>query len=192
MLNLQAASLGDYQHRTRPPDWRPTSIEWAPHAMGASSLPHWLYCKPALKTSAKKTYDHPACPPRNGLTSSPHQRFVASDPLQGQQLLVCVHVMTAENSGVSTWMSRTFDIPHAYKIFVSLKRKKKKRNWSSYSFSHLFFVNLRKNTTVSQIPHFYLRVTYPGTFNGVYLFFLCRWQGTMTISTPSRQFWNRA
>jgi hypothetical protein len=116
------------------------------------SLPHWLYHKPVLKTSAKKTYDHsacpphngrfkptspvvsqtgaqsfrkedlqasnaspthltfsakktydhPACPPRNGLASSQHQRFVSSGPSQGQQLLACVHVMTAENSGVST------------------------------------------------------------------------------------------
>jgi hypothetical protein len=33
--------------------------------MGASSLPHRLCCKPAHKTSAKKTYDHPACPPCN-------------------------------------------------------------------------------------------------------------------------------
>jgi hypothetical protein len=97
-LNLQAAPLGDYQHRTRPLHWRPTGIERAPqamgtsayltgciakrcskcqqtrpttiqcvpHATGASSLPHQSYRKPALKTSAKKTYDHPACPPRNG------------------------------------------------------------------------------------------------------------------------------
>jgi hypothetical protein len=65
-LNLQAAPLGDYQHRTRPPHWRPTSIEWAPHAMGASTLPHRSYHKLVLKTSAKKTYDHPVCPPRNG------------------------------------------------------------------------------------------------------------------------------
>jgi hypothetical protein len=118
---------------------------------GRFSLPHQLYRKPALKTSAekthahpacpprngllkptspvvsqagaqnvsredlrtssvspmqralsaKKTYDHPACPPRNGLASSPYQRFVVSGPFQGQQLPACVHVMTAENSGVS-------------------------------------------------------------------------------------------
>jgi hypothetical protein len=111
-LNLQAAPLGDYQHRTRPPHWRPTSIKRALHAMGASSLPHPLHRKPALKMSAKKTYDHPACPPCNGCASSPHQRFVASSPFQGQQLPACVHVMTEENSGVSTWVSRTFDIPH--------------------------------------------------------------------------------
>jgi hypothetical protein len=54
-----------------------------------------------LALSAKKTYDHPVCPPRNGLTSSPHQRFVSSGPFQGQQLPGCVRVTTAENSGVS-------------------------------------------------------------------------------------------
>jgi hypothetical protein len=80
------------------------------------SLRHRLYHKPALKTSAKKTYDHPACPPRNGLASSPHQRFVASGPFQSQQLLPCVRVTTAENNGVSTRVSRTFDIPHWLQI----------------------------------------------------------------------------
>jgi hypothetical protein len=50
-------------------------------------------------------------PPRNGLASSPHQRLVPSSPFQGQQLPACVHVTTAENSGVSTWVSRTFDNP---------------------------------------------------------------------------------
>jgi hypothetical protein len=30
-LNLQAAPLGDYQHHTRLPHWRPMSIERAPH-----------------------------------------------------------------------------------------------------------------------------------------------------------------
>jgi hypothetical protein len=121
------------------------------------SLPHWLYHKPAFKTSAKKTYDHPVCPSRNGrfkptspvisrtraqsfckedlqasnvsptqpalsatktydhpvcpprneLASSSHQRFVASGPFQGQQLPVCVRVMTAENSGVSTCLEHS-------------------------------------------------------------------------------------
>jgi hypothetical protein len=46
--------------------------------------------------------------------SSPHQQFVASGPLQGQQLPACVHVTTAENSGVSTRVSRAFNIPHLY------------------------------------------------------------------------------
>jgi hypothetical protein len=41
------------------------------------SLPHWLYCKPALKTSAKKTYDHPACPSCNG-------RFKPTSPVVSQ------------------------------------------------------------------------------------------------------------
>jgi hypothetical protein len=36
-LNLQAAPLGDYQHHTRPPHWRRTSIEQAPHATSASA-----------------------------------------------------------------------------------------------------------------------------------------------------------
>jgi hypothetical protein len=45
--------------------------------------------------------------------SSPHQRLVSSGPFQGQQLPACVRVATAENSGVSTWVSRTFDNPQA-------------------------------------------------------------------------------
>jgi hypothetical protein len=61
-----------------------------------------------------KTYEHPAGPPHNGLTSSPYQRFVATGPLQGQQLPACVHVIAAENIGDSTWVSRTFDIPQGY------------------------------------------------------------------------------
>jgi hypothetical protein len=62
-LNLQATPLEDYQHRTWPPHWEPTTIKRAPHATSASSLPHRLCCKPAHKTSARKTYDHPVCPP---------------------------------------------------------------------------------------------------------------------------------
>jgi hypothetical protein len=46
---------------------RPTSIQRVPHAMGT-------FRKEDLRPS-----------PRNGLASSPHQRFVASGPFQGQQ-----------------------------------------------------------------------------------------------------------
>jgi hypothetical protein len=92
------------------------SIQRVPHATGASAYltgcignrrfrkedlqaPNMSHTQWAL--SAKKTYDHPACPPRNGLASSPHQWVVASGPFQGQQLPACVRVTTAENSGVS-------------------------------------------------------------------------------------------
>jgi hypothetical protein len=90
--NLQAASLWDYQHGIRPPHWEPTTIKRAPHATGASSLPHQLRRKPGHKISAKRTYEYPACAPRNGLASSPHQRLVSSSPF-------------------SMWVSRTFDNP---------------------------------------------------------------------------------
>jgi hypothetical protein len=69
--------------------------------------------------SAKKTYDHPACPPFKGRNLSVHPRFVASGPFQGQQLPTCARVTTAENSGVSTWVSRTFDIPQTFEKLCS-------------------------------------------------------------------------
>jgi hypothetical protein len=76
-LNIQATPLEDCQHRTRPPHWEPTTIERTPHTMGAWSLPHRLCHKPAHKMSAKKTYDHPACPPCNG-------RFQPTSPVVSQ------------------------------------------------------------------------------------------------------------
>jgi hypothetical protein len=102
-----ATALKAYEHRAGSPrngrlPQRPTTSQRVPHATVASSLPHRLHRKPALKTSAKKTCDHPACPPRNGRASSPHQRFVARGPFQGQQLPACVRVTIAENSGIST------------------------------------------------------------------------------------------
>jgi hypothetical protein len=62
MWNLQATPLEDYQHRTWPPHWEPTTIKRAPHATGASSLPHQLCRKPVHNTSAKKIYKYPTCP----------------------------------------------------------------------------------------------------------------------------------
>jgi hypothetical protein len=49
-----ATAWKTYEHRAGSPPNEPFS------------LPHRLYHKPALKTSAKKTYKHPTCPPRNG------------------------------------------------------------------------------------------------------------------------------
>jgi hypothetical protein len=81
------------------------SIQRVPHTMGASSLPHQLYRNRRAKFPQLKTYEHPAGPPHNGLASSPHQLFVTTGPLQGQQLPACVHVIAAENIGDNTWVT---------------------------------------------------------------------------------------
>jgi hypothetical protein len=44
MLNLQAAPLGALQHPTQPPPFRLQRVN-------ASSLPHQLYCRPALQSA---------------------------------------------------------------------------------------------------------------------------------------------
>jgi hypothetical protein len=71
-----------------------------PHAMGASSLPHRLVFSDPFQGQQL-----PAC------SSSPHHRLVPSDPFQGQQLPACVRVTTAENSGVSARVLRTYRLP---------------------------------------------------------------------------------
>jgi hypothetical protein len=117
----------------------PTSIQCAPHATGVSSLSHRLCRKKANKTSAKRTYEYPASPPCNGLASSPHQQLVSSGPFQGRQLLACVRVTTAENSGVSTWLSWTFDNPHSYETIsyrIWEMWLKTKWNLSTYLKTH--------------------------------------------------------
>jgi hypothetical protein len=66
--------------------------------------------------------------------SSLHHRLVSSGPFQGQQQLACVRVTTAENSGVSARVSRTFDIPHFIKVMYNLK-KLKHCNQIKYKFA---------------------------------------------------------
>jgi hypothetical protein len=128
MPNLQAAHLGTSSialgHRTE--DLRASSRLPTQRALtspvvsqaGAQNVSKEDLWPPSMSPTqqvlcAKKTYDHPVYPPCNGFASSPHQLFIAS-----QQLPACVHVTTAENSGVSTWVSRTFNIPQFFDQIV--------------------------------------------------------------------------
>jgi hypothetical protein len=63
-LNLQASPLGDYQHCTRPPHWKSTSIERVPYAMSASA--YLAVCITNQRSKRQQRRPTTMCPPRNG------------------------------------------------------------------------------------------------------------------------------
>jgi hypothetical protein len=92
------------------------SIQRAPHATGASSLPHRLYRKLALKASATEDLRASSRFPTQQARLKSTLAVCRNRPFSGPTAAGVVHVITAENIGVSTWVSQTFDIPHTILI----------------------------------------------------------------------------
>jgi hypothetical protein len=115
MRNLQATPLEDYQHRkpahnmsTKKAHEYPmcSFTQRALQVYRTDCVTSRLTKRPQGRRRASNVLPHATG------ASSLHHQLVSSGPFQGQQLLTCVRATIAENSGVSAWVSRTFDNPH--------------------------------------------------------------------------------